>query len=114
MYSSDGLSMKIALTILIVYCLVVLVHITQTSITGNTSTSWNSIAELFALAMQSPPTSKLHNTSAGIASLNTFKAQASVRITQSAEEKTAGDLYLLIGEDMGKDTRGKVRYDTAY
>ena len=78
-YTMAGFPIKIAVTVLLLYCTYSLVHFLYTSTTGISSNSWDSIAELTALAMNSAPTGFLDHTSAGIAKLDTFRQPVSIR-----------------------------------
>ena len=68
--STDGLPVKLALTVLIAYCAIAITYVLYTSVTGIGSSSWDTIAELTTLAMNSPPSRELHNTCAGIANMD--------------------------------------------
>ncbi len=72
-YNTRGATPKVAICLLLVYCLVALIHIIYAGISGISSTCWDSIGEVTALAMNSTPTAALRNTCAGITELNIFK-----------------------------------------
>jgi hypothetical protein len=82
-YATRGLPIKLAITILAVYIAVAFAHFIYACFSGLSSTSWDSISEVTALAMNSPPTEELRNTCAGIEKIGIFRIP--VRIL------TAGD-----------------------
>ena len=75
--------------------------------TGISSTAWDSIAEVTALAMNSTPTTTLRNTCAGITELHVFKTP--VRILAFRDEEGDGEhLELVFGnESGGEKTEGE-------
>lgn len=82
-YSPYGLPAIVSLIILLIYCLYVVIYTTIMFIKPLSSSAWDSIAELTALAILSAPTEKLRNTSAGIELLNTFREPVSIRAVES-------------------------------
>ena len=76
---------KIAIAIMMVYCVLVLGHTIYSGITGVSSNCWDTIAEVTALAINSTPTAALRNTCAGISELHIFKLP--VRILVSRDEE---------------------------
>jgi hypothetical protein len=67
------LPIKLAITILAIYIVVALVHFIYACFSGLSSTSWDSISEVTALAVNSPPTEDLQGTCAGIGKIGTFR-----------------------------------------
>lgn len=84
----------IAIALLTAYCLLVLGHIFYSAISGISSNSWDSIAELTALAINSTPTAALRNTCAGISELHIFKLP--VRILVNKDEEGEGEHLELV------------------
>lgn len=82
-YSPYGLPVTVSLIILLIYCLYVVIYTTIMFINPLSSSAWDSIAELTALAILSAPTDKLHNTSAGIELLDTFREPVNIRAAGS-------------------------------
>lgn len=104
---------KLAIAVLAVYCALALAHVIYAAITGTlyppplfpprnlvcsplaksghhlvlgiSSTCWDSIAEVTALAMNSTPTAALRNTCAGISELGIFKLPVRVRAARDVE-----------------------------
>lgn len=77
---------------MLAYCALVLGHIIYSTISGVSSTAWDSTAELVALAMNSSPTEVLQNTCAGIIGSTALKTPVRVLAT------TQGHLELVFGE----------------
>ena len=72
-YNTHGTITRLAISLLLIYCLVAIAHIIYAGALGISSTCWDSIAEVTALAINSTPTAALRNTCAGITELNIFK-----------------------------------------
>lgn len=89
-YNSDGVFIKIAIVALLAYASIALTFVLYTSFRGVSSSAWDSIAELTALAINSPPSSQLADTCGGITSLNTYKSMARVIAVDGA---TSGTRY---------------------
>ena len=88
---------KIAIAIMMIYCILVVGHICYSGITGISSNCWDTIAEITALAINSTPTVALRNTCAGISELHIFKLP--VRILVSGDEEGEGEhLELVFGK----------------
>ncbi|CAF9918174.1 MAG: hypothetical protein HETSPECPRED_003689 [Heterodermia speciosa] len=77
-YNTIGLAPKAAICILTTYCVLALCHIFYAGYFGISFTSWDSIAEVIAFAINFTPSECLRNTCAGITELYIFKL--SVRI----------------------------------
>ncbi|KAL8682702.1 MAG: hypothetical protein Q9186_001298 [Xanthomendoza sp. 1 TL-2023] len=86
-FGLDGIAPKLTAAVLLLYCALVMVHVVYTLTSGVSSTSWDSITEMMALAVNSNPTKHLRNTCAGVAQMAIF--QLPVRI--------------LTNKDMGED-----------
>lgn len=84
-YNTHGATPKVAICLLLIYCLFALLHIIYAGISGISSTCWDSIGEVTALAMNSTPTAALRNTCAGITELNIFKLPVRVLAFRDAE-----------------------------
>ncbi|KAI4130468.1 MAG: hypothetical protein LQ347_003363, partial [Umbilicaria vellea] len=65
-YSADGAAAKVSIFVMLLYSFIVLVHVGHVIYTGESSSSWTSIAEIAALAIHSKQTRALRNTGAGI------------------------------------------------
>ncbi len=84
-WSLDGAPIKLALPILFLYCIYILAYVLYTFVTGRSSTTWRSISDLTALAMNSTPSKVLRHTSCGIARTDTFRKLISVREVEEHE-----------------------------
>ena len=103
----DGTITKLAIAVMFGYCLLALGHTFYVAITGVSSSAWDSVAELIALAINSSPTDTLQNTCAGIIGTRAF--QTPVRIV----ETTGGHLELLFGDRRDLQT-SKLRFNEKY
>jgi hypothetical protein len=72
-YATQGLPIKLAIAILAVYIAVAFAHFIYACVSGFSSTSWGSISEVTALAMNSPPSEDLQGTCAGIEKIGIFR-----------------------------------------
>ncbi|KAK5095796.1 hypothetical protein LTS08_007931 [Lithohypha guttulata] len=84
-YNSTGTTVCLALAVLIVYCVVVLAYLIFLFVTGKAGSSWDSIAELFMLALNSRPPTHLGRTSVGVETMRTFKEPVSIRVNEGQE-----------------------------
>ena len=98
-YNIRGASSKVAICFLLLYCMVALTHTFYSIISGVSSTCWDSIGEVTALAMNSTPTTVLRNTCAGISELRIYKLP--VRVLAMRDEEGDGEhLELVFGNGM--------------
>ena len=95
-YNTRGVIPKFAICILLLYCAFAMAHILYAGISGISSTCWDSIAEVTALAVNSPPTKALRNTCAGITEFDIFKLPVRV-LTMRDEEGDGEHLELVFG-----------------
>ena len=72
-YSFEGITIKLSITILMLHAVLALCHTVYEVGSGLSSSSWDSVVELVALAMNSAPTTTLLNTCAGITQITTMK-----------------------------------------
>jgi hypothetical protein len=106
-FNLDGVPIKIALLILMLYCLVVVPYVLFTLTTGRSSRIWGTMSGFTALAINSTPTEALRNTSAGIDRVQTFRNTISVRevetndrlelVFEKEEEKGGAYKRVLLG-----------------
>ncbi len=97
-YNTHGATPKVAICFLLAYCLFALAHIFYAGITGISSTCWDSIGEVTALAINSTPSALLRNTCAGITELNVFKIPVRVLAFRDNENSDGEHLELVFGE----------------
>ncbi|KAM0804319.1 hypothetical protein BDR22DRAFT_959977 [Usnea florida] len=105
-YNIRGTSPKVAITFLLIYCVIALSHVLYAGISGISSTCWDSIGEVTALAMNSTPTILLKNTCAGILELNIFKIPVRVLAFRDDEAGDGEHLELVFGDVDEKNVRG--------
>lgn len=84
-YNTHKSTSKVAISFLLAYCVVAIAHILYSGISGISSTCWDSIAEVTALAVNTTPTRALRNTCAGITEMNIFKLPVRVLAMRDAE-----------------------------
>lgn len=96
-YNTRGVIPKIAICVLLLYCAFAIGHILYAGISGISSTCWDSIAEVTALAVNSPPTKALRNTCAGITEFDIFKLPVRV-LTMRDDEGDGEHLELVFGD----------------
>ncbi len=77
-FSSRGNTAKFAIAVLYLHMLIAVAHWSYTLYRKESSSSWDSIAELVALAMRSAPSETFVNTGAGIDSIDNFKKRTLV------------------------------------
>ena len=113
-YNTEGTTIRLAIGLLLLYCLAAVAHIIYAGISGISSTCWDSIGEVTALAMNSTPTAALRNTCAGITELNIFKLPVRVLAFRDAE----GDgehLELVFGDQDEKTLESRtIKANRAY
>lgn len=95
-YSARGTIPKLAISLLSIYCAFAIAHILYAGISGISSTCWDSIAEVTALAVNSPPTKALRNTCAGITEIDIFKSPVRI-LTMRDDEGDGEHLELVFG-----------------
>ena len=96
-YSTRGTAPKLAIAFLLVYCILVVLHFAYAGVSGISSTSWDSVAEVTALAANSTPTKELQNTCAGITEHRTFELPVRVLVTPD-EEGDGEHLEMVFGD----------------
>ncbi|KAI9651071.1 hypothetical protein NHQ30_001108 [Ciborinia camelliae] len=92
-YSLRGSTRRLAVAILVLHSIVALIHAILVFRHGYTCNMMNSLTEILALAINSPPSAALDNTCAGIERLDTYKNMIRVREVSSAH------LGLVVGND---------------
>lgn len=97
-YNTAGATPKVAICFLLAYCAMALAHILYAGITGISSTCWDSIGEVTALAVNSTPSTLLRNTCAGITELNVFKIPVRVLAFRDNENSDGEHLELVFGD----------------
>ena len=106
-YSTHGAIPNLAICLLSIYCAFAIAHIMYAGISGISSTCWDSIAEVTALAVNSPPTKALRNTCAGITEFDIFKLPVRV-LTMRDDEGDGEHLELVFGSVDEKSVEHRV------
>ena len=99
-YSSKGSAARFAIFVLLLHAVIAVCHWIYTFWSKQSSSSWDSIAELVALAMNSRPSDVFVNTGAGIDSGDLFK-------TETRVVDRGGHLALVVGAPAGGEARVK-------
>jgi hypothetical protein len=82
-YRIDSVSVILSIIVLLIYSAIAAIYLIHTLMTGETSSSWDTVSELFMLAINTRPPSHIKNTSAGIATLATMKEPVSIRVNEN-------------------------------
>ena len=107
-YVPNELPVKLAIAVMIAYCILALCHTFYLGFTGLSSDAWDSAAEVVALAMNSSPTQHLENTCSGIYGMKAF--QTTVRIVATKRDSSGIDDHLeLVFGDESEAKRPEVR-----
>lgn len=102
-YNIRGPSMILSCMVLLGYCAMVIIHVIFAIWKRSSSTAWDSVSEVVALAMQSKPSDKLVNTCAGINSTGVFSNN--VRILKTGPNRD--HLELDFCDDMAQAGTGE-------
>ncbi|KAJ5279744.1 hypothetical protein N7478_005116 [Penicillium angulare] len=78
-YSLGGATSIAAIIVLLIYCLLVVAHTVYVCFNSRSSSSWDSISEIVALALQSKETEYLRNTGPGISTKEIFRSPVQIR-----------------------------------
>ncbi|KAL8769681.1 MAG: hypothetical protein Q9194_005387 [Teloschistes cf. exilis] len=97
-FSTEGFAPKLTAAVLLIYCALVMAHICYAAVSGVSSQSWNSIAELVVLAVNSSSTMQLRNTCAGISQMCVFRSP--IRILTSKDFNDEDDHLELLDKDI--------------
>ena len=98
-YNIQDTARKLALVVMLVYCIIAFSHILYSLVSGISSTAWDSTAEVVALAMNSSPTDHLQNTCAGIIGVKTFRTPVRILASKMNDAKEEGHLELVFGDE---------------
>lgn len=99
-YGTRSTSIYLAMTVILLYCIITFMYMTYTIVTGSASTAWNSGIELVTLALQSRKPDHLGHASVGIDSIKTFSEGVGIRVNRDDE------LELVFANDRDLGTRG--------
>ena len=92
-YNTSPVTVRLSLVVLLIYASVCTIYLSYGLITGSTATSWNTVAELATLALNSRRPEGLKNTSVGIDTMETFRQRVNVRVNdENSCELVFGDV----------------------
>jgi hypothetical protein len=109
-YCNDTTSIRLALAVILAYCIMTVSYLIYILVTGLTSTAWNSAIELVTLALQSRKPNYPGHTAVGIDSIDTFNQSVGIRVNNDNE------LELVFASDRNIGTLGlrKIEQNKAY
>jgi len=107
-YNIRGSTMILSIIVLCCYCAMTIVHSVFLLVQRRSSTAWNTVSEVTALAMQSQPTKTLKNTCVGISTTEVFSNL--VRVVKTGE----GDHLELDFGDREESVRERLVEDEFY
>lgn len=81
-YDTSTITVRLSLAVMAVYLVATVAYLLYTLVTGEVATSWDSVAELVTLALNSQKPKCLENTSVGIDTLETFRRPVNIRVNQ--------------------------------
>ncbi|KAF2228705.1 hypothetical protein EV356DRAFT_48170 [Viridothelium virens] len=108
-YSITTVPDILAAVVLCLYCLFALTFMAWSLWTGQSSNSWDSIAELVALGLNSRALAQLKNTSAGVETMTVF--QEPIRILENKEQSV--EIVFENDQDL-KNTHRTIKVNQAY
>ncbi|KAL9578333.1 MAG: hypothetical protein Q9203_007135 [Teloschistes exilis] len=113
-YNAYTVPPRIAIAVMVLYCLFVVGHTIYSGTTGISSNCWDTIAEVTAIAVNSRPTSALRNTCAGISELHIFKLPVHILVSRDDEGEDE-HLELIFGEvDKEKTRERRIKPNRTY
>ncbi|KAK4926788.1 hypothetical protein LTR66_016326 [Elasticomyces elasticus] len=92
-WSSDGAIQKASMIILSIYIMLAVAHVAYSGISGESSNAWDNVPELVALAAQSQRADVLHDTGAGITTVDPVRVKVRVRNVDGHLEYTFGNTW---------------------
>ncbi|KAI4247145.1 MAG: hypothetical protein LQ352_006212 [Teloschistes flavicans] len=106
-FSMEGFAPKLTAAVLLIYCALTMAHLCYAAFSGVSSTSWDSIAELIALSVNSSSTTQLRNTCAGITQMCVFRTP--IRILTSKDFNDEDDHLELVFGDVDESMARRCR-----
>jgi hypothetical protein len=109
-YTTESTPVRLALAIILAYCITTIVYLIYIIITDSSSTVWNSAIELVALALQSMKPDYPGQIGVGIDSLDTFKQGVGIRVNKD------DGLELILASNRDIESRGlsKIKRNMVY
>ena len=96
-WCARGFSGYLAIAVVLIYMLLALVHTVWVLKTGVTSSSWDTVTELLALALNSPRPDALKGSGAGIERMGTYRRM--VRLRVQGEKENERVVMVIDGEE---------------
>ena len=84
-YNLEGRAVRVSMAILSLYLILALTFVIYSLCSRNHSSSWDTISELTALALRSPPPQRLEKTCSGINCFSTFGIPSNIKIGDKNE-----------------------------
>lgn len=78
-YSLKSTTVILSVVVLFIYCIIAILHIIGSGIRGSVGSSWDTVSELFMLALNTQPPSHISNTSAGVNTFGTFREPVKIK-----------------------------------
>ncbi|KAL8849786.1 MAG: hypothetical protein Q9221_005269 [Calogaya cf. arnoldii] len=107
-YGFEGPTIKLAMTVLLIYLLLAFVHVTYMMVGGRVYRGYSTVGEMLALAWSSPLPKSLTNSTAGIKKVSTWRHIVRVREGEGGQQ-----LQLVIG-GFGRSTHSRPRTGVKY
>jgi hypothetical protein len=109
-YGNRSTSIYLAMVVMTTYCIITILYLIYTIVTGSASTAWNSGIELVTLALQSRKPDHLGHASVGIDSVKTFSESVGIRVNTDNEL----ELVFLHDRDFRKRGLRKIELNKEY
>ena len=100
-YGGRNSTVYLALTVLLIYCVLVFCHVGFSLVFGVCSTAWDSAASLVALALQSRKPTHLRHMGVDVHSMETFREMVEIRVNEREEV----ELVFVEGSRAGEPAR---------
>jgi hypothetical protein len=117
-YGSTDRSLRLALAVIMSYCVFAVAYVAYLLITGHTPIAWDSAAEFKLLTLQSKESNDLGHVSVGLDAVEMFRRSVGIRVNivdiGDGEVKERSELVFEHDEDTGKRPSSKVKRNKAY
>lgn len=109
-YDASAITVKLALAVVLFYLVSTIVYLVYSVSTGYAATSWDSIAELVTLALNSERPTSLNNTSVGVDKVKTFRQTVKVGVNKTGSLELVFDAARRTQSTVYKDVVVNKRY----
>jgi hypothetical protein len=113
-YGATDTSIRLAVAVMLTYCIITVVYVSYMIITGHTSIAWDSATELIMLALQSKEPAGLGHVSVGLDSMETFRKGVGIRVSTLDKDSTGHPvekLELVFEDDEVAEERGLLKIE---